>query len=119
MYKAIELFDKILAGDADPSQLMFFDLEYIVIQKRIFEIGVCDALRNTILDYQTILSGAELQRTSKQDMNPVSRTVGKRHEMAVVGRQVTDGRLNCEAVVERLVNAGMTSKTIVVVWATN
>jgi hypothetical protein len=115
----MEAYEKIQKGKASPAQLLFLDLEYDTHSKRIHEIGICNGLGDTIVDCQTTLSQAELQRTGRRGKDPVKRAIAKMYETAVHTHQTTDGRVDCENIVQKLLDAGITHETRIIVWATN
>ena len=58
-------FEAVVRGKLPPGALMFLDLEYDTTTRRVYEVGMCDAWGNKVVDCFTYLSDEEMKRTTR------------------------------------------------------
>jgi len=118
MRRVFKLLNLCLAGQGNLSQLRFLDLEYNIETGRIYEVGMCNALRQRTMDCHTRLSPRELAMTTPPNYS-FSSVIGKRHEAACQAHNCMQGSLDAHQVAKELKKQGVTPQTVFVVWALN
>ena len=63
--QAWSIFEAVVRGKLSPGGLMFLDLEYDTTTRRVYEVGMCDAWGNKVVDCFTYLSDEEMKRTTR------------------------------------------------------
>jgi hypothetical protein len=115
----MSIFEAVTRGESSPRDLMFLDLEYDTTTRRVYEVGMCDAWGKKAVDCFIHLSNSEINRTSVASHHPYPVKFNLQNRKAAYKRRHCHGTLDVHQLVRHLKKAGITSKTVMIVWATN
>ena len=117
--QAWSIFEAVVRGKLPPEGLMFLDLEYDTTTRRVYEVGMCDAWGNKVVDCFTYLSDEEMKRTTVASSYAYPLKFNLLNRKAAERRHHCHGTMDVHQLVKHLQKAGVTPETIMIVWATN
>jgi hypothetical protein len=117
--QAWSTFEAVVRGKLPPGALMFLDLEYDTTTRRVYEVGMCDAWGNKVVDCFTYLSDEEMKRTTVVSNHTYPPKFNLLNRKAAKKRQHFHGTMDVHQLVKHLQKVGVTPETVMIVWATN
>jgi hypothetical protein len=118
--EVLDIFGLILAGELRPETVIFLDLEYNLITRRIYEVGICDGFGNLVVDCFTQLSEQELRRTQVNSANSWFSKNFKLEEVLTFNlcrHKHNQSAMDVHDLIKEIKLRGITTDAKVVVWA--